>query len=59
MTGRDGFMQPLSNALKMPPDLNRPGLLVGWSLETEHLRHPIGFDFGDERMTRCCQMKLA
>ena len=49
MTSRDGFMQPLSNALKMPPDLDRPGLLVGWSLETEHRRHPIGFDFGDDR----------
>ena len=49
MTQRDGFMQPLTNALKMPRELDRPGLLVGWSLETEHRRHPIGFDFGDDR----------
>ncbi|RMF01442.1 MAG: hypothetical protein D6773_10065, partial [Alphaproteobacteria bacterium] len=33
--------------LAVPPRLDCDGLLVGWSLETEHKRTPIGFSFGD------------
>lgn len=34
------------SALKMPRDLGGPGLLVGWSMEREHMRTPVGFSFG-------------
>lgn len=34
------------SALRMPTDLGGPGLLVGWSMEREHLRTPVGFSFG-------------
>ena len=32
---------------KYPAALPDGGLLVGWSMETEHVRSPIGFNFGD------------
>lgn len=38
---------PPMAGLKMPDDLAEPGLLVGWSMEQEHARRPIGFNFGD------------
>jgi type IV secretion system protein VirD4 len=34
------------SVLRMPKDLGGPGLLVGWSMEREHLRTPVGFSFG-------------
>lgn len=37
---------PQISALRMPRDLGAPGLLVGWSMEREHVRVPIGFSFG-------------
>ncbi len=35
------------SALQLPETLDSPGLLVGWSMEFEHPRRAIGFDFGD------------
>ena len=35
------------NALVLPEKLESGGLLVGWSMEHEHVRQPIGFTFGD------------
>jgi type IV secretion system protein VirD4 len=32
---------------RLPESLEDPGLLVGWSLEHEHRRRPMGFNFGD------------
>jgi len=36
---------------KYPATLPGGGLLVGWSMETEHVRAPIGFNFGDPEIT--------
>jgi type IV secretion system protein VirD4 len=33
--------------LRIPEQLPGTGILVGWSLEEEHRRRPIGFSFGD------------
>ena len=44
-------MRNIRAGLNLPPRLDHPGLLVGWSLETEHRRHPIGFGFGDPAMS--------
>lgn len=47
-------MSPMRNlraGLNLPPRLDHPGLLVGWSLETEHRRQPIGFGFGDPKLS--------
>ncbi len=41
----------LALSLKMPDRLDGDGILVGWSMETEHLRRPIGFGFGDPTKT--------
>ncbi|MFC2967593.1 type IV secretory system conjugative DNA transfer family protein [Acidimangrovimonas pyrenivorans] len=35
------------SALSLPPEVERPGLLVGWSLEESHRKTPVGFSFGD------------
>ncbi|MBU1334785.1 MAG: hypothetical protein KJ944_17010 [Alphaproteobacteria bacterium] len=32
---------------RLPATIRNPGLLVGWSLEREHARLPIGFSFGN------------
>ena len=37
----------LNGPLKLPKSVADPGILVGWSMEMEHARHPIGFSFGD------------
>lgn len=34
-------------APQLPPTIGQPGLLVGWSLEREHAREPVGFSFGN------------
>jgi len=36
-----------AEALRLPDRLPEPGLLVGWSLEEQRRRQPIGFNFGD------------
>ncbi|WP_424967171.1 type IV secretory system conjugative DNA transfer family protein [Dinoroseobacter sp. S375] len=36
---------------KYPPQLPGDGLLVGWSMEAEHARAPVGFNFGDPDIT--------
>lgn len=36
---------------RYPPSLPGNGLLVGWSMETEHVRSPVGFNFGDPEIT--------
>ena len=36
---------------RLPETLDRPGLLVGWSLEREHIKQPIGFNFGNPLKT--------
>lgn len=36
---------------KYPPSLPDSGLLVGWSMEKEHIREPLGFNFGDPNVT--------
>lgn len=41
----------LNAEMRLPDDLPDPGLLVGWSLEAEHRRHPVGFGFGDPAKT--------
>lgn len=38
-------MQPRTPSLPVDPDLPEDGLLVGWSLEAEHQRVPVGFRF--------------
>ncbi|WP_298845293.1 type IV secretory system conjugative DNA transfer family protein [uncultured Roseobacter sp.] len=42
---------PDTAALKYPPNLPDDGLIVGWSMETEHARSPVGFSFGDPAVT--------
>ncbi len=37
--------------LKMPDELGTPGLLIGWSLEMERGRRPMGFGAGDTERT--------
>lgn len=37
--------------MRLPESLPDPGLLVGWSLETQHRRRPIGFGFGDPELS--------
>lgn len=37
--------------MRLPDALPEPGLLVGWSLEREHRRQPVGFGFGDPELT--------
>jgi type IV secretion system protein VirD4 len=39
------------SAMRLPHTLAEPGLLVGWSLEREHRRQPVGFGFGDPELT--------
>ncbi|AXI47324.1 hypothetical protein C1J03_15685 [Sulfitobacter sp. SK012] len=36
---------------RYPSALPHPGLLVGWSMETQHRRQPPGFSFGDPQTT--------
>lgn len=55
---RGAFAQPASGglnestaAMRLPETLADPGLLVGWSLEREHHRQPVGFGFGDPALT--------
>ncbi|MGV8954232.1 MAG: type IV secretory system conjugative DNA transfer family protein [Cypionkella sp.] len=36
---------------RLPATIRNPGLLVGWSLEREHARQPIGFSFGNPMQT--------
>lgn len=41
-------MEETSAELTLPPSLDEnSGLLVGWSLETQHARKPIGFGYGN------------
>jgi type IV secretion system protein VirD4 len=40
-----------ATAMRLPDSLPQPGLLVGWSLELEHRKQPIGFGFGDPELT--------
>lgn len=44
-------LMPLAAKLEMPDDLEGYRLLVGWSMELEHTRQPIGFSFGDPQRT--------
>lgn len=37
--------------LQLPERLDERGLLVGWSMEYEHVKYPMGFNFGDPRQT--------
>lgn len=53
MTVRLSFPSPgagvplTSGELSLPQTIESDGLLVGWSMEHEHVRRPIGFSFGD------------
>lgn len=38
--------QPMGSSMRLPEELDEPGILVGWSLEHQHRRQPIGFSFG-------------
>lgn len=40
-----------SRGLQLPSQLDGTGLLVGWSLEREHRKVPMGFSFGDPRVS--------
>ncbi|MFN3609976.1 MAG: type IV secretory system conjugative DNA transfer family protein, partial [Hyphomonas sp.] len=42
---------PIQSKLELPTDVGGTGLLVGWSMELEHKRTPIGFSFGDPDCT--------
>ncbi|PKP83324.1 MAG: hypothetical protein CVT79_00495 [Alphaproteobacteria bacterium HGW-Alphaproteobacteria-18] len=42
---------PIQSKLELPSDVGGTGLLVGWSMELEHKRTPIGFSFGDPECT--------
>lgn len=37
----------LNGPRKFPETVADPGIIVGWSMEAEHARQPIGFSFGD------------
>lgn len=37
---------PVENELTLPSHVEEEGLIVGWSLERQHRRRPIGFTFG-------------
>ena len=40
---------PAVNVLELPDQLNEPGLIVGWSLESSNYgRRPIGFSYGEK-----------
>ncbi len=39
-------MIPIENSLALPDCIDEDGLIVGWSLEREPRRRPIGFKFG-------------
>jgi len=39
------------NTRKLPPRIDEPGLLVGYSLEREHNKTPYGFSFGADEYT--------
>lgn len=41
-------LTPSTSERHLPATLEKPGLIIGWSLELEHRRNPIGFSFGDE-----------
>lgn len=43
--------QPEASAMRLPESLPEPGLLVGWSLELEHRRQPLGFGFGNPQLS--------
>lgn len=51
LSERSGLMQPMTAGLTIPPEIQAPGILVGWSLETIHRRNPIGFSFGNAELT--------
>lgn len=38
-------------SLQLPERLDQPGLLVGWSLEAQRQKHPLGFGTGDPAKT--------
>ncbi len=40
-----------AKARQLPDKLDHEGLLVGWSMEGEHQREPMGFSFGDPDRT--------
>lgn len=40
---------PPASAARLPESLEGEGLLVGWSLEEDRFRRPIGFTFGDPK----------
>lgn len=46
-----GVASKVSAAMRLPDALPDPGLLVGWSLEREHRKQPLGFGFGDPGLT--------
>lgn len=41
------FTRTETGRLKLPEQLDSAGILVGWSMEHDHARQPIGFTFGD------------
>lgn len=43
--------EPIRAELNLPSDLDGHDLLVGWSLELDHPKHPVGFSFGDPELT--------
>ena len=43
--------EPTASAVRLPETLDGGGLLVGWSLEEDRFRRPIGFTFGDPKKT--------
>lgn len=54
MRASEQFMsagQGSPDGLRLPPDLQGNGLLVGWSMERAHRKHPVGFSFGDPKLT--------
>lgn len=48
--GIDGGGEPRMT-MRLPDALPEPGLLVGWSLEMEHRRQPMGFGFGNPQLS--------
>jgi type IV secretion system protein VirD4 len=45
--GATGLSRAPVATLRLPERFGAPGLLVGWSLELEHAKRPVGFAFGD------------
>lgn len=52
-------LTPATARLELPEAITDDGLLVGWSLEPEHRRNPIGFSYGSKAKAQAASNFLA